>query len=102
MRSRSSSATTASGSQMSQSFLTNEEIGISESSGALGLSRNEELQLGIESIKQQIIESENQPERKALLIEKLIELRSELQELNGDIVTGEKGSQYTNIRIDLN
>lgn len=71
-------------------MLTNEEIGISESSGALGLSRNEELQLGIESIKQRIIEAENDPDTKSLLIEKLIELRSELQDLNGERLGGEK------------
>ena len=93
MRSRSSSSTTVgSSSLMSQSMLTNEEIGISESSGALGLSRNEELQLGIESIKQRIIEAENDPDTKSLLIEKLIELRSELQDLNGERLGGEKGT----------
>lgn len=80
-------------------MLTNEEIGISESSGALGLSRNEELQLGIESIKQRIIEAENDPDTKSLLIEKLIELRSELQDLNGERLGGEKGTWIWNIPI---
>ena len=60
--------------------------------GALGLSRTEELELGIDSLKQRIKEAENEPDAKAMLIEKLIELRSELQELNGEIINGEKGN----------
>ena len=58
--------------------ITNEELGISQSEGALGLTRSEELELGIDTVKQRIIWCSNE-EQRAILIEKLIELRTELQ-----------------------
>ena len=56
MRSRSSSVTT----NNSGSVLTNDEIGISESSGGLGLSRAQELKLAIECLKKRVVEAETQ------------------------------------------
>jgi len=86
MRSRSSSVTT----NNSGSVLTNDEIGISESSGGLGLSRAQELKLAIECLKKRVVEAETQHqlEQKALLIEKLIELRTELEDLTSEKSSG--------------
>jgi len=50
--------------------ITNEELGISQSEGALGLSRLEELELGVETVKQRILTSTENEEQKSLLIEK--------------------------------
>jgi len=85
MRSRSSSSTENSiHSVVSSSVITNEELGISQSEGALGLSRLEELELGVETVKQRILTSTENEEQKSLLIEKLIELRTELQDLKSE------------------
>merc|ERR1712035_296786 len=71
MRSRSSSSTENSiHSAISSSVITNEELGISQSEGALGLSRLEELELGVETVKQRILTSTENEEQKSLLIEK--------------------------------
>ena len=67
MRSRASSS---SGSLISSSVITNEELGISQSEGALGLSRKEELELGVESVRQRILSTSVTEEQKSLLIEK--------------------------------
>jgi hypothetical protein len=50
--------------------ITNEELGISQSDGALGLTRKEELELGVESVRQRILSTSVTEEQKSLLIEK--------------------------------
>ena len=80
MRSRASSSSNTS---LSTNGITNEDLGISQSEGALGLTRSEELELGIDTVKQRIISCSNE-EQRAILIEKLIELRTELQDLKSE------------------
>merc|ERR1711892_694100 len=83
MRSRASTSSSNSIMSSSTNGITNEELGISQSEGALGLTRSEELELGIDTVKQRIISCSNE-EQRAILIEKLIELRTELQDLKSE------------------